>query len=219
MSARLIFLDTETTGLQPHHHELWEIGLIERRTITHADQPTQVVDTEHVFTLKPDLTKADPAALRISRFYERTADLAPPSFGLTSGTTTTINVVIGDASPTPRRTWSNALATAEQVARLLDGAHLIGVNPTFDAAFLQRWLFKHGHAGTWNYHLVDVRALALGWLAGYGDPQDIDISTDGLVHAMGLDPLPGRHTAIGDARLTRMLYDAATADGRCVGRP
>jgi hypothetical protein len=70
--SRLVFLDTETTGLNPWHHEVWEIAVITRKVIEHEDQPTQTVDEEHVFHVKPDLTKADPTALRICRYYERT---------------------------------------------------------------------------------------------------------------------------------------------------
>lgn len=54
----LAFVDVETTGLNPHFHEVWEIGLI-------------VDDKMYEWQLSVDLRKADPGALRVGRFYER----------------------------------------------------------------------------------------------------------------------------------------------------
>ena len=71
MSA-VVFVDTETTGLDPDIHEIWEVGLI-------------VGDVELSWQLPVDLGRADTKALEISRFYERRddADLTRlASFGL-----------------------------------------------------------------------------------------------------------------------------------------
>jgi hypothetical protein len=54
----LAFIDTETTGLDPDRHEIWEIALI-------------VDDQEYQWFLPVDLGKADPIALNIGRFHER----------------------------------------------------------------------------------------------------------------------------------------------------
>jgi DNA polymerase III epsilon subunit-like protein len=202
--SRLVFVDTETTGLQPWWNEVWEIAVIERKVIHHDDLPDQVVDTEHVFHVKPDLTKADPNALRISRFYERTRDFTD-----------------WRTSSRPGEGWQPPLSTAKTVAQLLDGAHLVGAVPSFDAAFLQRFLHRYDQAGAWHYHLIDVEALAVGYLNGLsrtatsrvqlpGLPWD----SDQLTSALGLPPVSAdvRHTALGDARWARDMYDACAGE-------
>lgn len=58
---RLVFVDVETTGLDPDRHEIWEIALIapfSQRSV-------------YEFQRRPNLLTAEPRALDISRFYER----------------------------------------------------------------------------------------------------------------------------------------------------
>lgn len=55
----LIFLDTETTGLNPEIHEVWEIAT--------AKNDGKVID----FFLSHTLRGADPKALELSGYYER----------------------------------------------------------------------------------------------------------------------------------------------------
>lgn len=57
----VVFLDVETTGLDPKRHRIWEIGLIDD-------------GQEHSWYLNPDMIElqdADPNALRITGFYDR----------------------------------------------------------------------------------------------------------------------------------------------------
>ena len=42
--SRLVFVDIETTGLQPWHHEPWEIAVIER--MANGAIPSAAVRTE-----------------------------------------------------------------------------------------------------------------------------------------------------------------------------
>lgn len=57
----VVFVDVETTGLDPERAEVWEIALI-------AED-----GAEHLWYLRPDsLDGASPDALRVSRYYERT---------------------------------------------------------------------------------------------------------------------------------------------------
>jgi hypothetical protein len=71
----------------------------------------------------------------------------------------------------------------------------------------------------WHYHLIDVEALAAGWLAAGIDPDDPPAPTQDscqppwnsneLSLAVGVDPEQyDRHTALGDARWARDIYDA-----------
>lgn len=190
----LAFLDLETTGLDPGRHDVWEIGLILR---------DKGEDRHHLYRVEPDLSRADPTGLRISRFYERTRDVAGPLAYV----------------PISER-WSDPVALAHRLARELDGRHLVGAVPSFDAAFLGRWLRRHGQCPTWHYHLIDVEALAVGYLNGRATAEErrtaprhgLPWDSDEISRLCGVEP-PGdgaRHTALGDARWARDLYDAIT---------
>lgn len=164
------FLDTETTGLDPDRHEVWEIGLI-------------VGSQEITWAIRPQhLDRADPNALRLIHFYERTE--------------------------APGWEWASSYLgsyVAERLAYLTAGKHLAGNVPSFDAAFLERFLRAHGRSPAWHYQLVDVEAIAAGVL-GLDPPWD----SEDLSSRLGVDPaLYERHTALGDARWARDVYGAA----------
>ena len=55
----VVFVDIETTGLDPERHGPWEIALV------FPD------NTHRVWYVEPDLATADPNALRLTGFYER----------------------------------------------------------------------------------------------------------------------------------------------------
>lgn len=55
----VLFVDTETTGLDPDRHELWEVAVVTE------------VGEEHVWQLPADLGRADPEALEISGYLRR----------------------------------------------------------------------------------------------------------------------------------------------------
>lgn len=54
-----LYLDTETTGLNPFLHEIWEIGW------AFDDRPVESAVVPH------SLVTADPAALQMNRYYEQ----------------------------------------------------------------------------------------------------------------------------------------------------
>lgn len=205
--TRLCFIDTETTGLDPDRYEVYEIGLIVRND---DDEP----DQEYRWWLPVDLGRADPVALKVGRFFERHPDIH--SLGLSrmwfpdkrNG-----GIEDGEGMSHGRQD------TARSLMRLTAGAHLVGAVPSFDAAFLGRFLRAHGCCPAWHYHLVDVEALAAGWLATM--PKDyLDTwlpltgaappwNSNSLSNAVGVDPDRfDRHTALGDARWARAIYDA-----------
>lgn len=176
----VIFVDVETTGLEPDRHEIWEIALIEED------------GTEHEWRLEPQhMRQASPDALRITGFYDRVA--AAGEDGFFSGTSR------------PRIAW--------EVARLTAGRHLVGAVPSFDARFLADFLRSEGHVEAWHYHLVDVEALAAGRL-GIAPPWD----PGALAEQVGVTGLGGKHTALGDARWAKAIYEAVFA-GRHVAEP
>lgn len=63
------FIDTETLGLDPERHAIWEVAFVLRRP---GDAP---VEASWVIELEPDLiSMADPTALRLNGFYDRYYD-------------------------------------------------------------------------------------------------------------------------------------------------
>lgn len=184
MTQKIVFLDTETTGLDAAQHDVWEIGAILRE---------DGADTEHRWMLKPDLSNADADALRVNRFYDRAAGVR----------------------------WESAESVAGTLAHMLNGAVVVGSNPGFDERFLRVFLRGEGHAWMAHYRPLDVITLAAGFIRGledhdgHPDPVRLPLSAHELSRAVGVDPDEyDRHTALGDARWVRDLYDAITGGPR-----
>ena len=177
--TRLVVVDIETTGLDPDVHDPWEIALLAADT-----DGVELGEPDHWF-VKPDLAKADPRALQVSRYYERA-----PHFETRA-----------DGGP---KRWIAASTVAKAVAEATAGAHLVGVNPAFDARFLDVWLRKNGYAPAWDYHLVDVLALAAGRLRMRPPWRSEEVADAlGVTHGAA-----DRHTALGDCRWALEMYRA-----------
>ncbi|NEW33808.1 hypothetical protein GV791_14715 [Nocardia cyriacigeorgica] len=193
MSAPLVFLDTETDGVHPGR-KVWEVAMIRRDD---AGEHT----TE--FFVDIDLETSDPFGLKVGRFYERhpygrylAGTIPDPVFGVKDE----------GAFLRPRD-------AAHEVARFTHGAHIVGAVPNFDAEVLAELLRSEHLASAWHYHLIDVEALAVGFLHGRTEPHVAGIPlpwrSDDLSRAVGVEPPSEeeRHTAMGDARWAMRLYD------------
>lgn len=198
--SRLVFLDTETTSLRPDRR-VWEIGLYVRDAGYDPQQPHQwFVDWSDL-----DLGNADPMALKIGGFYERHPQMRDPR----------VRYAVGEVV----HEWE----ALEEVERLTRGAHLVGAVPNFDAEVLAARMREHGIAPSWHYHLIDVEALAVGalaarglWPPGGGDERyALPWDSDEVTETLGVDPVSDedRHTALGDARWARDVYDAVMKGG------
>ncbi|MEV5854715.1 3'-5' exonuclease [Streptomyces anulatus] len=197
--ATLAFIDTETTGLDPDRHAVWEIAVILRN----PDQP----DWEHHWQIRQTelhLTRvAQPEALDIGRYYDRMVIPADYFVGQMGG----------DGKPV----GMSHKTLAYDLTRILDGAVLVGSNPAFDAAFLR--VFLDGNT-PWHYRTIDVATLAAGFMWAQ-EPELMakdtkPISSRWLSRQVGVEP-PGddvAHTALGDARWARDVYDAITRGGQ-----
>ena len=202
--TRLCFLDTETTSLRPDRRA-WDIAIIARE----PGRP----DVEHYWLIDErelDLGNADPMALKIGRFSER-----HPNYRLDR-----------ESTGTDTESEYDALRLVEAITR---GAHLVGAVVSFDADVLGTRMRANGICPSWHYHLIDVEALAIGYLsasAAFGQSpsgikrQEIrDLITppwksDDLSAALGITVSEDeRHTALGDARWAMRIYDAVMGGG------
>jgi DNA polymerase III epsilon subunit-like protein len=189
---KFVFLDTETTGLNPDIHDVWEIAAIVRE---HG------ADREYSWMIRPNLTHADPKALEIGGFYERYE--TPWDYAGTTMVT---------AHPDPQMVSETPPATdvAADLAEFLAGAIVVGSNPSFDERFLTRWLRNLGQAWAAHYRTVDVITYGAGRILA-GNPGDATppFSSHAVSRAFGVEPDNyDRHTALGDARWVRDLWDA-----------
>jgi oligoribonuclease (3'-5' exoribonuclease) len=190
--TKLIWLDCETTGLSPTSgHAPYEIAMVDQAG---AEVVLWV-------QLSPEqLAAADATALRIGRYWERGPR---PSIRLNAEFADSLADLAAQEQP---------IQCSEQVAawivvRMTAGAHLVGAAPSFDAAMLEAMARRHQLVPAWHYHLVDVEALVAG---AYGIALPWDSAE--LSRKADVDPEQfDRHTALGDARWSKAIYDAVMA--------
>lgn len=193
MTAPVCFTDIETTGLDPDRHQIWEVALI---------TPD---GRQHVWQFPFDEMTADPFALNIGHYWERgwAADTTEIAF--------TEAIYEAHTAKSRRRNFPDqgrAVTPGTDWCRyfrdLTAGCHLAGAVVSFDEERLRRLLHRNGVLHRWHYHLVDVEALAAGKL-GLEPPWD----SEALSRAVGVEPAAfDRHTALGDARWAKAVYDA-----------
>lgn len=179
---KICFLDTETTSLR-HDRRAWEIGVIVRQDGKDIEYAWFVDECDL------DLGNADPMSLKIGKFYDRHPAYTDPNrdqnhdrFGFGS-------------------LECNVLADVERLTR---DAHIVGAVPNFDTEVLATRMRANGICPSWHYHLCDVETLAAG---GLRMPPPWNFDT--MLGAYGLTyDEADRHTALGDARMARDLYDA-----------
>lgn len=203
--SKVVFVDTETTGLDPERHEIWECATIEED------------GRETVWQLPVDLGRADAIALKIGGFHERRW---PSVWG--SARNSQAERALAQELTDPR-------TFAGEFAEITRGCHLVGAVVSFDAQRLDKLLRSNGALAEWHYHLIDVEAMAVGHIAAratamrqangegkdgsdalraaIGPPwKSVDLSRN-----VGVDPDNtefAKHTALGDARWARAMYYA-----------
>lgn len=184
----IAFVDSETTSLR-HDRRAWEVAVILRRDGHPDHEQSWFVDRVDL-----DLGNADVQSLRFGGFYDRHARAGRRARS-TEGLHSEYEVLV-------------------EVEELTRGAVLMGSNPSFDAETLGARMRAHGICPSWHYHLEDVPTMALGWLYGAGKPIPEVRKSDQISLACGVDPQRyERHSALGDCRWLRDLYDAVTTGG------
>lgn len=211
----VIIIDTETTALRPNYASgsgvIWEVAVIERRT-----------GSEWLWRIEPDTMVADPKALAVGRFAERTAGMRHASaeeirdrFGPQASRFDHLSDVWNLADPENGPFWSAPADLVQVLARYtLPNVTLLGAVPSFDAGFLSALLLHYGERPQpWHYRLRDIGSMAWAWLHAHHLPHHLpippmDAGTDDFARAMGIDPGDfDRHTALGDCRLVAAMLD------------
>ena len=140
MSDKLVFLDIETTGLDPQRHEILEVGMVVRTD-------GQVGSDKNIhFSLGIDPWAAEEKALEVNRYYERQSELQ--------------NLLISDewAERWLRSTLSEAVVIGNNPQFDLR---------FIEAFFLTHSRVQD--STPWYYHPIDLKALVAGRL-GMGEP-------------------------------------------------
>lgn len=182
-AGNLAFVDVESTGLNPSVHQPWEIAVILREP--------GLPDEEHVWQIRPDLDKADAKALEVGRYRERFA--VPDGFEATSR-----------AEPDGGVWLLRAHEAAMEIQDMLRDAHMVAAVPSFDDGMLKALMGRWDYRIFWNYRLICAETLVCGALR-----QPVPSGLKAAADAMGVRYDAGElHTALGDARLARSIYDA-----------
>lgn len=192
-NARLAFVDTETTGLDPKRHEIWEVGLVLRDEEGNEGEYRWFLPVSR-------LQDADPMALSIGKFHER----HPQGYAFKQNHDLVPLPSKFDHGHPDRPATVDLSSFCRQFAKLTYGAHLVGAVISFDEERLRALLHRMGEIPGWHYHLVDVEALAAGKLAKEPpwDSNDLALKV-GVVSGDYV-----RHEALEDARWARDIYDA-----------
>jgi DNA polymerase III epsilon subunit-like protein len=202
---RPLFLDTETTGLDQRCHDVWEVAVIRRE---------DGIDTEYLWQVRPNLDTADPKALEIGRYAERF--IVPDTHEAAA---------INSDGTLFRLSLPEFLFDLQDAVR---DAVMVGSNPAFDDKFLTKLLQANNRKIGWRYRTIDIATFAAGHL--YGRAHELTVQRGeptfygkaaalakgfrsyDLSRAVGVEP-PAKdvaHTALGDARWARDVYDAVT---------
>lgn len=182
MTAPLVFMDTETTGLSLDD-DVWEFAGIRREPDgTETELHLFIEHNEHRCARLPEAFLKDHRA----RYDEALA----VSRGTAAGR------IYRFLAPHPEH----------------GPVHIVGAVPNFDTERLTLLLERHDRTWPAHYHLVDVENLAVGFLAARTIPSPRPIlppwDSDELSELLGVEPMgEERHTAMGDARWARAIFD------------
>lgn len=169
----VVFLDTETTGLDPETERIFEVAVI-------ADKD------EWVWRLRPEdyvVEQMHPKAVEVNRYHERT-------------------------SARDWR-WDDPVRALDRLRDVLEGKHIVGAVPDFDARFLTAEYRRAGMIPPrWHYHLIDVETLAMGFLASQGMSLPLPWDSDDLSRAIGVESGEHVHEALADARWAKRIFEA-----------
>lgn len=187
MTAPIVVLDTETSGLHPVLDDIWEFAALRR-------EPDGTERELHLFI----------------EHNEQRCELLPEPFWRDH-----VDRWPGPAAATPQPDAAFLIDTFLRGPDGSERAHIVGAVPNFDTERLTRFLDRNLpnfelSRPPWHHHLVDVENLAVGYLrARFPDiPMHPPWESDLLSEAVGVDINPDeRHTALGDVHWAMRIYN------------
>jgi DNA polymerase III epsilon subunit-like protein len=179
MAQPMLFLDTETGGLDPRSHSLLSLGLVV------GDGPKLVNSLEILVRHEPYVVSGGGLKVNRINLVEHTAAALDPPVALT-----VLEVFLDQHFP-----------------HLCQPIILAGHNIAFDQAFLGAFLAGQGRGlERFSHRTVDTHAIAAA-LRDAGRLPLGNLSSTALFAHFGIQvPEEKRHTALGDALATFELY-------------
>lgn len=176
----MVFVDTETTGVDPRFRRAWDIALIRRENNGYERSITIFVKLEDL-----DLERADPEGLSIGGFYSR-----HPQHG---------------GSLAHGQYLLDENAAARLVQDWTAGSALYAVNVAFDADVLLTMMARQRLQPRWT-DTRDIRKYARRHITSSGNSA---AGTEDLSVQCGVAlPAPHvRHTGMGDADWVKRWFD------------
>jgi hypothetical protein len=186
MTAPIVFLDTETFGLDVAD-PVWEVAAVRR-------DPDGTETEYHAFVMHdPAAAQALPESFRTDHDTRYRFDVAVPPW-----------VLVDDL-----------LELFAPPADYRQRAHVAGMVPSFDTERIGLLFRRYAREeGPWHHHLIDVETLAVGRLqgqdaSGWMPPVHPPWDSENVSRSVGVDPARfERHTAMGDVRWAMAIYDA-----------
>lgn len=181
MNNRLLFVDTETGGLDPQKHSLLTIGVV----VWDKNQGELFSDEYAVNSDEFVITKS---ALRINHFNEEKHR---------------------ESAISPKEIVYKFHEIKTNYFQDVNMISLAGHNTAFDIQFLKHLFASCGRSfeKLFSHRVVDTYSI-IKYLADCGCIPDYICSSAKAFEYFGIT-VDGRHTAIGDARATMQLYSKA----------
>ena len=172
----LVFVDTETTGLDARIHEIIEIAVVRvRQDWSDGEKPVfTIVDEWSVKAQPENISSADSASLRINGY-----------------------TVTGWEGAT---TIKNAL---DEFSEKTDGAIMVAHNVAFDTGFIDTNFAKYGIPNKMHFHRLDTVSMAYAVL--HDTPDVARYSLAELCKHFGIVN-ESAHSALSDARADFELF-------------
>lgn len=172
----LVFVDIETTGLNPEIHEIIEIAVVRvTQTWEEGEKPQFLSSFEWSVKIKPlHIENADPVALKVNGYS--------------------------------KNDWKEAVSLKEaltEFSKKTEGAIMVAHNVAFDAGFLDKNMSQEGVSNTMHYHRLDTVSMAYATL--HSTPDVNRYSLMELCKYFGIENTDP-HSALSDARADFELF-------------
>lgn len=181
MSNRLLFVDTETGGLDPQKHSLLSIGMVV------WDEVSGEIFSDEIY-IQSETYNVTKSAARINHFDEDShRSIASP----------------------PYRAIEQFFKIKEKYFEGYTSIPLAGHNIVFDAQFIKQLFLSCGRSyeKLFSHRMVDTYSIIKFLSDSQIIPQAVNSSASAFKY-FGISVI-GRHTALGDARATMQLYSKA----------